>query len=301
MISVGVDVSKGKSTVCILKPYGEVVSSPFEIHHVEKDMEDLDNLLSKLDGEVRVVMEATGIYHLPIVTFLHDKGYFVSVVNPFAMKKYAKDNSIRGAKTDRLDSIMIANYGIEKWFKLQRYEGTEETYAELKLLGRRYRYYMELHVKALQELTHVLDYVLQVVMPENYVAMFYVPGAEESAQIIAAAQPSIDGGIACVQRGEPFPAPKVGLLDRFKTGPVNTIFYRWFVKSGPFTVSDACIGCGKCALSCPVNGIDIVERRPHWNGACTHCMACICGCPVSAIEYGHKSQGKPRYQCPEYK
>lgn len=160
MISVGVDVSKGKSTVCILKPYGEVVSSPFEIHHVEKDMEDLDNLLSKLDGEVRIVMEATGIYHLPVVTFLHDKGYFVSVVNPFAMKKYAKDNNIRGAKTDRLDSIMIANYGIEKWFKLQRYEGTEETYAELKLLGRRYRYYMELHVKALQELTHVLDYVL---------------------------------------------------------------------------------------------------------------------------------------------
>lgn len=45
-------------------------------------------------------------------------------------------------------------------------------------------------------------------MPENYVAMFYVPGAEESAQIIAAAQPTIDGGIACVQRGEPFPAPK---------------------------------------------------------------------------------------------
>ena len=52
-----------------------------------------------------------------------------------------------------------------------------------------------------------LDYqgVLQVVMPENYVAMFYVPGAEEAAQIIAAAQPSIDGGIACVQRGEAVP------------------------------------------------------------------------------------------------
>ena len=160
MISVGVDVSKGKSTVCILKPYGEVVCSPFEVLHVEKELDALDALLNKLDGEIRIVMGATGIYHLPVLTFLHEKGYFVSVINPYAMKKYAKDNSIRGAKTDKLDSIMIANYGIEKWFKLQRYDGDAETYAELKLLGRRYRHYMELHVKALQELTHILDYVM---------------------------------------------------------------------------------------------------------------------------------------------
>lgn len=160
MISVGVDVSKGKSTVCILKPYGEIVCSPFEVKHVEKELEDLAGLLNKLDGEIRVVMEATGVYHLPILTFLQEKGYFVSVINPYSMKKYAKDNSLRRAKTDRLDSIMIANYGIDRWFKLQKYEGDENTYAELKLLGRRYRYYMELHVKSLQELTHILDYVM---------------------------------------------------------------------------------------------------------------------------------------------
>ena len=160
MISVGVDVSKGKSTVCILKPYGEIVFSPFEVKHVEKELEDLAGLLNKLDGEIRVVMEATGVYHLPILTFLQEKGYFVSVINPYSMKKYAKDNSLRRAKTDRLDSIMIANYGIDRWFKLQKYEGDENTYAELKLLGRRYRYYMELHVKSFQELTHILDYVM---------------------------------------------------------------------------------------------------------------------------------------------
>jgi transposase len=160
MISVGIDVSKGKSTVCVLKPYGEMVCRPFEVQHVEKELEDLDCLLKKLEGEIRIVMEATGVYHLPVLTFLKEKGYFVSVINPFAMKKYARDNSIRGAKTDKLDSIMIANYGIEKWFKLQKHEEDEEVYAELKLLGRRYRYYMELHIKALQELTHILDYVM---------------------------------------------------------------------------------------------------------------------------------------------
>ena len=87
MISVGVDVSKGKSTFCILKPYREIVSSPFEVKHIEEDLKSLDNLLSRLDGEIRIVMEATGVYHLPILTFFQDKGYFVSVINPFAMKK----------------------------------------------------------------------------------------------------------------------------------------------------------------------------------------------------------------------
>lgn len=160
MISVGIDISKGKSTVCILKPYGEIVCSPFEVQHTDKELNSLHDLLSKIDGEIRIVMEATGIYHLPILSYLQDKKYFVSVINPYVMKKFSKDNNIRGAKTDRLDSITIANYGIEKWFKLQKYESDEATYAELKLLGRRYRYYMELHVKALQELIHILDYTM---------------------------------------------------------------------------------------------------------------------------------------------
>ena len=41
MISVGIDVAKGKSTVCILKPYGEIVSKPFDISHIEKDLGEL--------------------------------------------------------------------------------------------------------------------------------------------------------------------------------------------------------------------------------------------------------------------
>ena len=160
MISVGIDVSKEKSTVCILKPYGEVVCKPFELQHSKKSLESLDELLRRLDGEVKIVMEATGIYNLPVLTFLDEKGYFVSVINPCVMKKYARNNNFRNVKTDKMDSITIANYGIEKWFKLKRYEASESTYTELKLLGRRYRHYMEMHIQALQELTHVLDYVM---------------------------------------------------------------------------------------------------------------------------------------------
>lgn len=165
MLSVGVDVSKGKSTVCVLNAYGEIVISPSEVKHTETELSALNVLLEKLDGEKRVVMEATGIYHLPILTFFKEKGYFVSVVNPYVMKQYAKNNGLRGAKTDKLDAVTIASYGIEKWFKLTEYRGDEAIYAELKILGRRYRSYMEMHIKALQELTHVLDYVMPGIKP----------------------------------------------------------------------------------------------------------------------------------------
>ena len=53
MISVGVDVSKEESTVCVMKPYGEIISKPFELSHTEKDLSELANMLLRLDGEVR--------------------------------------------------------------------------------------------------------------------------------------------------------------------------------------------------------------------------------------------------------
>ena len=31
MNAIGIDVSKGKSTVAVLRPYGEVVVSPFDV------------------------------------------------------------------------------------------------------------------------------------------------------------------------------------------------------------------------------------------------------------------------------
>lgn len=159
MISVGIDVSKGKSTVCILKPYGEIVSRPFEVKHLESDLESLAQMILGLDGEVKVTMEATGIYHLPVLNYLQEQGIFVAVINPFEMKEYAC-RGIRRVKTDRQDAITISNYGIDNWFRLENHKGSDETYAELKLLGRQYCHYMELHVKTLLELTHMLDYTM---------------------------------------------------------------------------------------------------------------------------------------------
>lgn len=141
---------------------------------------------------------------------------------------------------------------------------------------------------------------LPVVMPENYIALFDAPEQKQAREIIAAAQPAIEIGIACIREGRNLPAIETGFTDRLKSGVVNAAFYRFTVRTKPFAVSDNCTGCGKCAQNCVMKTIRMQKGRPVWGERCTHCMACICGCPVSAIEYGEKSRGKTRYQCPEY-
>lgn len=135
----------------------------------------------------------------------------------------------------------------------------------------------------------------QLIMPENYIAMFNAPQPEEARQIVARAEPDIDRAIAAIREERAFPPTRCKLYDRFMSGPANPIFYGCFVKDRAFAVSDACIGCGQCARLCPTNNITLREGKPVWGGDCTHCMACICRCPAEAIEYGRKSIGKPRY------
>lgn len=159
MISVGIDVSKEKSTVCILKPYGEILCLPFDILHTESDLLGLVTMLQRFNEDVRVVMEATGAYHLPILSRLKENNVYVSVINPFIMKEY-RCKGLRRAKTDRLDAKMIANYGIDNWYHLENYEFSESTYQELKLLGRQYSHYMRMRIESILTLTNMLDYTM---------------------------------------------------------------------------------------------------------------------------------------------
>jgi transposase len=159
MISVGVDVSKGKSTIFILKPYGEIISTAYEINHTEQELSELAAMILRFNDEVKVILEATGVYHLPILTYLRDQGIFVAVINPFEMKQY-RNQGLRTVKTDKQDARTIANYGIDFWFRLKNYEMSEGVYQELKILGRQYSHYMKIRIESMQSLTHLLDYTM---------------------------------------------------------------------------------------------------------------------------------------------
>lgn len=85
--AVGIDTSKGKSTVTVLQPGGRVVRKPFDVTHSSSELKILTDYILSLDGDTKVVMESTGRYHEPLLRTLSDQGIFVSVVNPKEIKK----------------------------------------------------------------------------------------------------------------------------------------------------------------------------------------------------------------------
>ena len=159
MLSIGIDVSKGKSTVCGMKPGGEIVYAPFEVQHTREGMLELVSLLRSSGEEVRAVLESTGSYHCPVVAALLENGIFVSVVNSLRMKRFCSQ-SIRKVKTDRIDAMQIALYGLAYWQELQPTKLPEDTYRELQLLARQYYQMTSLLIKAKVDFNAICDQVL---------------------------------------------------------------------------------------------------------------------------------------------
>lgn len=142
--------------------------------------------------------------------------------------------------------------------------------------------------------------VWPTVMPDNYIIMFPSPAPDKCPHMMEKAADLLKKAADCIRKGQDFPAVPHNWLDKLKSGIVNQGFYRFQIKTTPFYTTERCTGCGKCVRLCPLNNIHLKNGQPVWGSNCTHCTACLNGCPTAAIEYGRKTKGKRRYQCPEY-
>jgi len=156
MNAVGIDISKGNSTVAVLRPLGKVALAPRGFVHTYTDMSQLVDLLGDLDGETRVVMEATGRYHEPVAAALHQAGFYVSVLNPILIHQ-SGGGSVRKVKSDKKDALKIAKYGLDNWADLRQYSPMDNKRQQLKLFSRQYNLYMKTIVSLQNNLISLLD------------------------------------------------------------------------------------------------------------------------------------------------
>ena len=156
MNCVGIDVSKGKSMIAVMRPLGEMVIPPFEVGHTDAELCELSRRLGGLEGETRIVMEATGNYHLPVASFLYDSGFYVSVVNAMPVHGYG-NNNLRRVKTDKKDAVKLANYGLDHWLTLPRYIPEDEVRLMLKTTYRQYQQCTKVQTMLKNNLISLLD------------------------------------------------------------------------------------------------------------------------------------------------
>lgn len=154
--AVGIDVSKGKSMVAVRRPGGEVVMLPFQVNHDAAGLSSLVKSLRGVDGDVRIVMEHTGMYWRPIALALKEAGFFVSVVNAMLVHDFS-DNSLRKVKTDKADSMKIASYALAFWQELREYSAEDETRQLLKTQSRLYERTQSAGVALRNSLIALLD------------------------------------------------------------------------------------------------------------------------------------------------
>lgn len=156
--AVGIDVSKGKSTVAVLRPADEVVRKPFNVSHSVKELSGLISYTGSLNGETKVVMETTGHYHEPVLKAFLDACIFVATVNPSLIKRHDSDeNPLRKVKPEPTDAEKIVKYTLDKWEYLRQHSVMDTTRTQLKTLNTQFHFFMQQKVSLKNNLISLLD------------------------------------------------------------------------------------------------------------------------------------------------
>ena len=114
MNNIGIDISKHKLDCLWLKDpqLNKVKTKVFK--NTPNDHQRLGRwLLDQIQADasdIRVILEATGVYHEAVAYSLHQQGFIVCIVNPARAKEFAKSLGHQH-KTDTKDSLALALFG----------------------------------------------------------------------------------------------------------------------------------------------------------------------------------------------
>ena len=178
MFYLGIDIAKVNHVASLINEDGSILVKAIKFTNSNEGLQKLIDSISQYDqSQIYCAMEATGTYWLSLFSALTDKGFNVSVFNPYQIKSFRGAYSNRKQKNDVIDSILIANF--------LNFNGTKQTslpnddLLALKNLTR-YRSNLVSNIsKAKTQVTGILDKVF----PE-YSELFSDTFGEASKQIL---------------------------------------------------------------------------------------------------------------------
>lgn len=148
--------------------------------------------------------------------------------------------------------------------------------------------------KKLAERQLQLNYVSELLMPDNYI-LLYENKAEGWEPCLEKAYERLE---AIAQDIANKKSSKIGNVSI--VSDVMAVMYQHARKTNKFYAEGTCSSCGMCARNCPEAAIEMVDGRPVWKKEkCAQCLACINRCPARAIQYGEKTRKQGRYVHPD--
>ena len=110
---LGIDISKDSFDITLLESSGEIKLQ----EKLLMDRDGFDTLLEYLSScskdKLLVSMEATGIYHLPLLSFLLENSFKSVVINPILIKSFIGSTTLRKTKNDKKDATSIALFSLK--------------------------------------------------------------------------------------------------------------------------------------------------------------------------------------------
>ncbi len=148
--------------------------------------------------------------------------------------------------------------------------------------------------KALEKRGITLSMVNEVLMPDNSMLFYQIPGVEGAMERIQKAD------ALCEEIKRLVEAKEVrGIGNHTAISALMGLGYKACNKTKKFYATEQCVSCGLCERNCPEDVIQIENGRPKWiKESCCKCSACINRCPVSAIQYGTGTIKRNRYVNP---
>lgn len=149
-----------KHDIIIINDLGEIIYDHFIIQNNIAGFKKLHTVIqscTKSVNDIRIGMEATGIYHNNLRDFLISKGYTVYCINPMLVSLSRKSASPRMTKTDKIDAIAVCRHLMYNLNRLHPYTPPLYHLLELKQLSRDYNSNNQIVTKAKGELKRLLQ------------------------------------------------------------------------------------------------------------------------------------------------